>query len=771
MATMYKGGLSDWIRGAQSIIHEWRMMSDSLIKTFSVGLIVVAAMSGFGAWSEMTSQERHAVKVYGHAAFNIGVLSDPTKHVRYTDETGQVWLVRSDKFANSNIAKNAINSMLRGLAYGFLWGLGAMATIVAGLLAFFYFAGRAQAQEAFIRGGRTGALKDLKRTLKRQEGEAGVFALDGLTLPRAFEPQHHLVLGASGTGKSQAIFRALEGVRARGQRAVVYDVNGAYIEKFYDPKRDVILNPLDARCAHWNLWAEVRDRTDYDTLAESFLPITGQEHDTFWLTASRRLFASVAKKLASGDVSFEFKANRPFFSAINIASKDDLVRLVEGTEASSLFDEDAEKMSASIRGTLAAHMKGFDLLRDDPKTDPFSIRDFVTNEDHQGWLFISSRTDRLPAVRRLLTLWVDTAVSTLLSLPENNSRRIWFVFDELPSLAKLSTLDQMLAQARKFGGCAILGLQSFPQLVETYGQRAAESIAGNCSTWLLFRANDPASAKWCSEALGKTEKEEAQEGVSVGRHEMRDGRTLQKQRVERSVVLPAELRNLKDLEYYLFLGRGYPIAKGKLAYRKLKSVAEAFIQGLLPEQTEDADAAKEAQQSESAGDQSAPGETPIVAPIEEVQRPPEVQRGEPTGDEGAFAEADRSVTPPADQNPSENDPAATPEIIVQAGPEAIVPAAGSAAPAQVGQAADRPSDHEGGQRRDKDADESLRRIIANNRRSQSMGAPPPKPKGEAPKKQGVKAEQNPTADQKTGGVKTAEEQHGESAPDAEATSC
>src|SRR3546814_19149299 len=83
--------------------------------------------------------------------------------------------------------------------------------------------------------------------------------------------------------------------------------------------------------------------------------------------------------------------------------------------------------------------------------------------------------------------------------------------------------DLFLARARKYGGCGILGFQSYPQLNATYGKEDAAAITGYCSTWVALRANDTDTAELVSKNLGRVEQVEANEGMSYGVNDMRDG--------------------------------------------------------------------------------------------------------------------------------------------------------------------------------------------------------------------------------------------------------
>jgi len=74
-----------------------------------------------------------------------------------------------------------------------------------------------------------------------------------LTVPRSEENEGLLILGDPGTGKSQVIHQLLDHIaRRKPQEAVVcYDPAGEFIERHFDPDRDIVLNPLDLRCPQW----------------------------------------------------------------------------------------------------------------------------------------------------------------------------------------------------------------------------------------------------------------------------------------------------------------------------------------------------------------------------------------------------------------------------------------------------------------------------------------------------------------------------------------
>ncbi|WP_254908176.1 type IV secretion system DNA-binding domain-containing protein [Sphingobium sp. GW456-12-10-14-TSB1] len=144
----------------------------------------------------------------------------------------------------------------------------------------------------------------------------------------------------------------------------------------------------------------------------------------------------------------------------------ELAAFAAGTDASAFISIEGERTSAGIQAELASVMRSFSYL--DDTDDGLSIRDWVANEKDDSWLFITVKADQLPSLRPLITVWLDIAISAIMSLEPDQDRRLYCVIDELPSLQKLPSLSDFLARARKYGGCGILGFQSYPQLEATY---------------------------------------------------------------------------------------------------------------------------------------------------------------------------------------------------------------------------------------------------------------------------------------------------------------
>jgi hypothetical protein len=90
----------------------------------------------------------------------------------------------------------------------------------------------------------------LTTNIKRRHRTHAAFRAAGRSVEPADETKHFKMIGTTGTGKSTAIRELLEGALERGDRAVIADPDGSYLNRFYDSTRgDVILNPFDPRDA------------------------------------------------------------------------------------------------------------------------------------------------------------------------------------------------------------------------------------------------------------------------------------------------------------------------------------------------------------------------------------------------------------------------------------------------------------------------------------------------------------------------------------------
>ena len=67
----------------------------------------------------------------------------------------------------------------------------------------------------------------------------------------------------------------------------------------------------------------------------------------------------------------------------------------------------------------------------------------------------------MPVASRLLTVWMDTAMNTLMAGPRSADLKLWFLFDELGALHRLPALEKGLQTARNYGGAIVVGVHAY----------------------------------------------------------------------------------------------------------------------------------------------------------------------------------------------------------------------------------------------------------------------------------------------------------------------
>jgi len=161
---------------------------------------------------------------------------------------------------------------------------------------FFFIRGKISARKEHIAGNIISPAWKVALRLKLT-GKASTIKIGKVPLVKGTETQHIVVTGGTGSGKTNCFHHLLPQIREKGQRAVIIDTTGVFVDRYYRENQDIILNPFDQRGQAWHRWIECVDNFDYKALAESFIPQSRSDSDQYWNTAARSLFSSILIKL------------------------------------------------------------------------------------------------------------------------------------------------------------------------------------------------------------------------------------------------------------------------------------------------------------------------------------------------------------------------------------------------------------------------------------------------------------------------------------------
>jgi type IV secretory pathway TraG/TraD family ATPase VirD4 len=359
------------------------------------------------------------------------------------------------------------------------------------------------------------------------------------------------MIGTTGTGKSTAITELLTQALARGDRAVIADPDGGYVDQFYDPTRgDKVLNPFDPRGARWDLFAEIIKPHDADQLARSMIP-DHEGQDRHWRNYARTFVSSLFRQLHRSNQH----SLAALYKALVIDQPETLRDLLQGTPAATFLAKENGKFFESIRAIAVDHLAAaIEHLARQTQDEGLSVRKWI--REGRGVLFLPYQANEIASLRHIISTWMRLGIFETMT-DKDGDRRVWFVVDELDALGVIDGLKDALARLRKFGGRCVLGFQSIGQVRGTYGDAEAQTIVENCGNTLILRCSASergGTAEFASRLIGKREVTRPQLSVSRPRRFfgfLRQTHTVMNQITTEDAVMASEIEQLADMRGFL----------------------------------------------------------------------------------------------------------------------------------------------------------------------------------------------------------------------------
>lgn len=420
---------------------------------------------------------------------------------------------------------------------------------------------------------------------RRKEGGLNGELLSFGAVPMEYdaEPQHLMISGKSGSGKTQQINAMLRTARNwRGNPALIADPAGGYLARF-GRASDSVLNPFDARSEDWSPFAEIQFDYDCATIAKATIP-DGEGSSGEWNHYAQSLLTEVLKALWKLK---EMDATRVLYFCAS-APAEELTALLVGTPAAILTQKGNDRMLGNVRGIISTYMGPWQYLK---KGGNFSVRQFVRDSDRNGgaFLFMTYTDAQMGMLKFLIATWMELAIIEGLSMSESNSRRLWIVLDELDSLGKISSLKAGLTKLRKYGVCCVCGIQTIAQLRGNYGKEDAQTLLSCMATKLVLPPGDNETADYMSKELGEQEIERLQissgesqkDGFMVMDLEKNKSTNESMHRQTQAAVLASQLLGLPNLQGYLRMPgvNGIPsdVYQVVIPYTSMMDINKPFI--------------------------------------------------------------------------------------------------------------------------------------------------------------------------------------------------
>jgi hypothetical protein len=390
--------------------------------------------------------------------------------------------------------------------------------------------------------------------------------LAGVEMPRTAELMHTLILGSTGSGKSNVFHGLLADIarRARqsGERMILLDPDGNYMERHYDPARgDQFWNPFVEGSLAWNPILDLREPYDAENIAANLVPEHRGGADSHWTEAAKIVIAAALKKLRNNPQADA----RMLYEICVLAPLDTQREFFADTAARRYFDDGAASETiASYLGNLTNALTPLQYLL--PRGE-FAFGDWVLHG--RGWLFLPYTAGQIAAIRPLYRIAMRSAIFAGLDLPKPPDAaerwfRIWYALDEFDALGRIDGLVDAMIRLRGHGCPVVLGAQTAALFLALYGPGFEAAIKENAKNKVVMHlggGDQHSSAEFASRLIGTRQVRRITHSASTttSHGTARGGETANRaagastneQVPIEPAVLPSEIEQLRTGDAYL----------------------------------------------------------------------------------------------------------------------------------------------------------------------------------------------------------------------------
>ena len=352
---------------------------------------------------------------------------------------------------------------------------------------------------------------------------------------------HSLIMGASGSGKTQCMMFPLIKILARhGESIIVTDPKGELYEEcgkllqekgykiillnFRDPKEGAAWNPFSYPYRIYKEGNEDKANELLQDLASNILIDPNNKAEPFWEQTASNFFTGLSLGLFDDAPEEEININ-----SINMMAETGEDRIGASTYIKEYFKSKGELSPAYIaaascvnapnetRGGIMSTFRTKTRIFSSQKAlsemlsySDFDIRD-IGKEKTAVFLKVH---DEKTTYHALATIFVKQAYEALISVAQTCPNlklpyRTNFILDEFANMPALKDVGTMITASRSRNIRFSFAIQNFSQLNQVYGKDVAETIKGNCGNFVYIMSTELAALEEISKLLGDQKPAEA----------------------------------------------------------------------------------------------------------------------------------------------------------------------------------------------------------------------------------------------------------------------
>ena len=346
---------------------------------------------------------------------------------------------------------------------------------------------------------------------------------------------HNLVIGSTGSGKTQTIVKPMVNLLAKkGESMIITDPKGeiykysaSYLKErgyriivlnFREPQRGNSWNPLTLPYKYYTGGNQDKAIELLNDVALNILydPSNKSESD-FWEKSAADYFSGLALGLFEDAKEREVNLN-----SINYMSAVGEERYATSNYIKEYFGLKGEKSTPYIFATSTINAPN-DTKGGLLATFRQKIRNFSTGEALSEMLSYSDFNmrdigngktavfmiihDEKKTYHSLMTIFIKQCYETLIDVAQENGGKLPyrtnFILDEFANMPPLKDVDAMVSAARSRDIRFTFIIQNFAQLNDVYGDNVAEIIKGNCGNLIYLISTEMKALEEISKMCGE----------------------------------------------------------------------------------------------------------------------------------------------------------------------------------------------------------------------------------------------------------------------------